>query len=79
METVREVINSNALTQIFNIPASLQNRNVEVVITLAKNEKKTSTLGKSSRGRLNRYANPELMHMEKGTWAASVGEKYANS
>ena len=79
METVREIVNSNALAQIFNIPANLRNRDVEVVITLAENEKKTSTLRKSARGRLKRYANPELVHMEKGTWAASVGKKYANS
>ena len=79
METLREIINSNALTKIFNIPANFRNRNVEVIITLVDSEKRAATPRKSAKGRLRRYANPDLIHMEKGAWAASMGEKHTNS
>ena len=79
METVREVVNSSALTQLFNIPASLRNRKVEVVISLATDEKKTTPSRKSARGCLKRYANPELQSTEKEAWAMAVGEKHADS
>ena len=79
METVREVVNSSTLTQLFNIPASLKNRKVEVIIKLAADEKKETSVRKSARGRLSRYANPELQHKEKEAWGMAVGEKHANS
>ena len=79
METVREVVNSSTLTQLFNIPASLKNRRVEVIIKLAADEKKEVPIRKSAKGCLSRYANPELQHMEKEAWGMAVGEKYANS
>ena len=79
METVREVVNSNTLTSIFNIPATLRNRNVEVIIKLADDEKKVNELRVSLKGRLKRYANPDMRYLEKDAWAMSVGEKYADS
>ena len=79
METVREVVNSSKLTQLFNIPASLINRRVEVIIKLATDENKEVPIRKSARGRLSRYANPELQQMEKEAWGMTVGEKHANS
>ena len=79
METIREVVNSNILTQLFNIPATLRNRNVEVIIKLASDKKDDAPTRKSARGRLSRYANPELQHMEKGAWGMAVGEKHADS
>jgi len=79
LETVREVVNSNTLTQLFKIPASLRNKNVEVVISLAADEKKTSSSRKSARGCLKRYANPELRSTEKEAWVMAVGEKHADS
>jgi len=79
VETVREVVNSNTLTSIFNIPATLRNRKVEVIIKLAADEKKVKKLRVSLKGRLKRYANPDKRYMEKDAWAMSVGEKYADS
>ena len=55
VETVREVVNSNTLTSIFNIPATLRNRNVEVIIKLAADEKKAKKLRVSLKGCLKRY------------------------
>jgi len=79
METVREVVNSSKLTQLFNIPATLRNRNVEVIIKLAVDEKKEVPVRKSAKGRLRRYANPEFQHKEKEAWGMAVGEKHADS
>jgi hypothetical protein len=78
VEYVREVVNSNTLTGIFNLPASLLNRRVEVVISPADDNKIAMQQPKSLRGCLSKYANPELTHLEKGAWAEAVGEKYAD-
>ena len=79
MEYIREVVNSNTLMPIFNLPLSLQNRKVEVVISLADRKTSEAPRRKSLKGCLNKYANPKLLHMEKDAWAEAVKEKYANS
>jgi len=79
LETVREIVNSNTLTKLFNIPATLRNKNVEVVIKLAADGKKEVPSKKSAKGRLSRYANPKLQHTEKEAWGMAVGEKYADN
>ena len=79
LETVRETVNSSTLTKLFNIPAALKNKNVEVIIKLADDEKKETTLRKSAKGRLSKYANPNYQHMEKEAWGMAVGEKNADS
>jgi len=79
MEYVREIVSSDTLMPLFNLPTSLQNRKVEVIISLADKETSKAPRSKSLRGCLSKYANPELSHMEKGAWAESVREKYANS
>jgi len=78
VEYLREIVNSNTLTGVFNLPANLLNRRVEVVISPADDIKISMQQPKSLRGCLSKYANPELTHLENGAWVEAVGEKYAN-
>jgi len=78
VEYVREIVDSSTLTEIFNIPTSLLNRRVEVVISPADDNMKAMNQQKSLRGCLSKYANPDLTHLEKDAWAEAVGKKYAN-
>jgi hypothetical protein len=78
MEYLRETIDSSSLTGIFNLPVSLRNRNVEVIILPAEKDEKEGRRRKSARGCLSKYANPEFIPEEKGAWAKAVEEKHAN-
>jgi len=89
MEFVRQVVNSNSLTSVLNLPPSFRDVQVEVII-LPVNDK-TLTVASSSFGsddvkksvkhsafgRLKAYANPALIPKEKGAWERATAEKYA--
>ena len=79
MEAVRQVIDSTQLNGIIPLPKKFKNKKVEIVVSLADKRTRKTYLRKSLRGCLSKYANPELLHMEKEVWAESVREKYADS
>ncbi len=78
MEYLRETIDSRSLTGIFNLPESLRNRNVEVIILPANVVKENKRRRKSLKGSLRQYANPDLIPLEKDAWAKAAEEKHAN-
>ena len=78
MEYLRETIDSSSLVGIFNLPVSLRNRNVEVIILPAEKDNKEGQRRKSTKGCLSKYANPELIPLEKGAWAQAAEKKHAN-
>lgn len=77
MEYLRETIDSHSLSGIFNLPASLRNRTVEVIILPVENER-AKPQRRSARGRLSKYANPALIPLEKEAWARAAEEKHAD-
>jgi hypothetical protein len=78
MEYLRETIDSGSLADIFNLPLSLRNRNVEVIILPMDNDH-VALRRKSARGSLHKYANPTLISLEKDAWPSAAGEKHAIS
>jgi hypothetical protein len=89
MDFVRQVVNSNSLTSVLNLPPSFRDVQVEVIV-LPVNDK-TATVASSPSGsydvkkpvkhsafgRLKAYANPSLIPEEKGAWEKATAEKYA--
>ena len=78
MEYLRETVNSDMLSSLFDLPASLRNRDVEVIILPFDTENKVKPKLKSAKGCLKKYANPALLPQEKNAWAQSVEERYAD-
>ena len=80
MEYIHEMINSEKLVEIFDLPTSLMGKTVEVIILpVPIMDKKPDIEKKSSFGALKEYANPALIREENGAWEKAVLEKYANS
>jgi len=65
-----------------DIPESLKNRKVEILIFPYENTNTENSITHSSkraRGLLERYKNKELQGQEAGAWAKAVVDKYENS
>ena len=89
MEFVRQVVNSDSLTSVLNLPPSFRDVQVEVIVlpvndkTLAAAPLSSGSNGvrkpvkHSAFGRLKAYANPSLIPEEKGAWERATAEKYA--
>ena len=78
MEYHRQTVDSDMLNGIFNLPQSLRNKKVEVIILPVENERVLTPKSSSAFGCLKKYANPALMQQEKGAWEQAMVEKYAN-
>jgi hypothetical protein len=72
-----QMLESDKLSAIFELPKSLLGRKVEVVIRPAPDV--TINKNESAFGCLRKYANPSLIHEEDGTWEKAVKAKYANN
>ena len=82
MEAMRLTMNSARLAPIIDLPATLCDREVEVIVlptqTVSnpqKQDSEESSIG-SLMGCLKEYANPELRKLEKGAWERAACEKY---
>jgi len=80
MEFVRQIIDSSLLDKIL-LPESLRNTQVEIIVLPI--DKKTDTINKSVTfesviGSLNKYANPDLVFLEKEAWGDAAYEKHVN-
>ena len=76
MDYIREVIDSDKLIGIFNIPEIFKHRTVEVLI-LPVEEKKSGI--KKLRGSLKKYSDSSLINREKEGWKLAVKSKHGNS
>jgi hypothetical protein len=89
MDFVRQVVNSNSLTSVLNLPPSFHDVQVEVIV-LPINDKTLTVASSfsgsvdnikpvkhSAFGRLKAYSNPSLIPEEKGAWEKAAAEKYA--
>ncbi|MGI6406513.1 MAG: hypothetical protein ACOX2E_08700 [Syntrophaceticus sp.] len=82
MAFIRKVVNSDKLADIIDIPESLRNRKVEILIFPYENTNMESLTPKHptrARGLLERYKNEELKEQETGAWAKAVVDKHENS
>jgi hypothetical protein len=91
MEFVRQVVNSNTLTSVLNLPPSFLGVQVEVIVLpvddktaaltapslISGSGDSIKTVKHSAFGRLKAYANPSLIPEEKGAWERATAEKYA--
>jgi hypothetical protein len=78
MEYLRKTVNSDVLVPIFNLPASLRNRSVEVIVLPDDGDTNEKPCKKSAKGCLKKYASPALIPLEKDAWATVAGEKHAD-
>jgi hypothetical protein len=84
MEYLRRIVNSDAVAGIFDLPASIRGKTVEVIIKPAPDESGTAghPHGKSAFGYLYKYADPSMIQREKDAWerrAAKKAKKHDNS
>jgi hypothetical protein len=81
MEAIRQVIDAERLAGIVDMPESMKYRKVEIIILpdLATEEKPkiNKTALKKAFGSLHKYANPDLIPLEKKAWEIAVADKYA--
>jgi hypothetical protein len=78
MEVIRKIMYAQQLSPIMHIPPQMQNRQVEVTISLLLETKEPARTVNSMKGYLKQYANPALITQEKNAWTANLKEKYGN-
>ena len=76
METLRITMDSARLAPIIDLPATLRDREVEVVVRSTQPPDNGKPKVKSIMGILKEYANPALRELEKGAWERAAVEKY---
>lgn len=82
MTFIRKVANSDILANILDIPESLRNKKVEILIFPYEQmnpEEKEGQNNKKARGLLEKYKNKELQKSENGVWAKAMVDKHENS
>lgn len=82
MNFVRKVANSDILASIIDIPESLKNKKVEILILPIEDdseEKQVLTHIAKARGSLKKYSNIDLIPEEENIWEKVMKEKYENS
>ena len=74
MDFVRQIIDSSLLDMI-SLPQSLKNRRVEIIV-LPLSEPEDEISADDFAGALSKYANTDLIELEKGAWANAMEEKH---
>ena len=76
---MRLTLNSAQLAPIIDLPVTLRDREVEVIVLPKSQEPKNrqrDSKRESTMGCLYEYANPALRELEKGAWEQAACEKY---
>ncbi|WP_425060951.1 hypothetical protein SCACP_17160 [Sporomusa carbonis] len=79
MPFVRKIVNSNVLAGIIDIPESLKNKKVEILVfSLDDNTTAVNQIEKTKRARgfLAKYKNAAFIEKESTAWAEAVIEKH---
>ena len=79
MNLVSEIINSELLENIINLPPELRNRKVELFILPTENISNSKHNEKSMYGIMNKYSNKQFIVQEKDAWGIAMKEKHGNS
>ena len=78
MEYVRQTIDGDKLAVLFNLPASLRGREVEVIIRPLPETRESKQNNGASYCCLNKYADKSLIPKEADAWKLAAVEKYAD-
>jgi len=80
MECLRQTVDSDKLSGFLELPLSLRNIKVEIIVLPAQDKAANAPVSKrgSAFGCLKKYANPALIEQEKGAWERAVSERYAS-
>ncbi len=83
MDYMRKIVNSDVLSGVFDIPESLRNRKVEILV-IPYEQKNDEIINATenpdnARGMLRQYRKSSLISQEDGAWAEAVAEKYEGS
>ena len=74
MEFVRKIVNGTDLINVVEMPTSLINRKVEILVFPFEENKKKSKKKKSLAGFLAKYANKKLIEKEDNAWFEEAKE-----
>ena len=74
MDFVRQVVNGTDLINVIEMPTSLINRKVEILVLPFEENKKKSKKKKSLAGFLSKYANNKLIEKENNVWFEEAKE-----
>lgn len=74
MEFVRKIVNSEDLKNIIEIPTSLINKKVELLIIPIEDTSKKKKKKKSLSGALSKYADIKLIEKEENIWYKEAKE-----
>ena len=79
MNFVRKITDSNILASVIDIPESLRNTTVEILIFPYEDPKKTETNMKNNqkraRGFLTKYRSHDLQKLENQAWEKAAADK----
>ncbi|KAA6299837.1 MAG: hypothetical protein EZS26_004028 [Candidatus Ordinivivax streblomastigis] len=78
MEAIREIVNTEQLMSVINIPVQMQNTQVEVIILPLSKPQPVVHNAASMMGCLKQYANPAFIDQEKSAWQQHLQEKHGN-
>jgi hypothetical protein len=81
MNFIRKVTNSDALKHIVDLPESLWNQDVELIILpledqYTSKQSPTPSSSPTARGALKQYANLDLLQQENDAWVKGVQDKH---
>ena len=74
MEFIRKIMDARDLQDIVELPNSLRNKKVEILIFSINDDKKKKTSKKSLSGFLSEYANLDLIEKEDQAWSEEATE-----
>jgi len=74
MDFIRKIVNGTDLINIMEIPNSLMNKKVEILVFPIEDNKKKTKRKKSYAGFLSKYANLNLIEKEKEVWYKEAKE-----
>ena len=74
MDFLRKVVNGSELKDIVEMPSSLINKKVEILIFPIEEKEKKKKKKKSLSGYLSEYANPNLIQEEETAWEEEAKE-----
>ena len=74
MEFVRKVVDGTDLVNLVDMPNSLKNGKVEILIFPIEEKTKKIKKKKSIAGFLSKYAKPSLIEKEENTWLEEANE-----
>lgn len=74
MEALRQIVDSAALGNVIKLPQSMIGKKLEIIVIPVENTEKATH--KSMKGCMKKYANTELVPMEKGAWERAAAERY---